>query len=152
LARSPGPHPLLGPGMRTGRMRALLPQLRLLSGHPGGARRSYRGSALGAHSFSRLLAIPRGSRLLRSSGPRGGNAPSRRSSARAEHAPVPPAGPRPMIDAQSLTKRFGTKPALQGVSFTVQEGKIHGLLGPNGAGKTTTSRILACLLTADSGD
>lgn len=56
-----------------------------------------------------------------------------------------------MIEAQSLTKSFGAKLAVDEVSFSVAEGHIHGLLGPNGAGKTTTTRILACLLRADRG-
>jgi ABC-2 type transport system ATP-binding protein len=50
-----------------------------------------------------------------------------------------------------MTKSFGAKMALSGMSFAVEEGQIYGLLGPNGAGKTTTTRILACLLTPDSG-
>jgi ABC-2 type transport system ATP-binding protein len=56
-----------------------------------------------------------------------------------------------VIEAQSLTKSFGMKRAVTGMSFNVEEGHIHGLLGPNGAGKTTTTRILACLLRPDSG-
>jgi ABC-2 type transport system ATP-binding protein len=56
-----------------------------------------------------------------------------------------------MIEATSLTKAFGPKQALTGLSFSVPEGQIYGLLGPNGAGKTTTTRILACLLLPDAG-
>ncbi|MBM2809311.1 MAG: transporter related [Chloroflexi bacterium] len=56
-----------------------------------------------------------------------------------------------MIVAESLAKNFGAKVAVADIGFTVPEGQIHGLLGPNGAGKTTTTRILACLLTPDSG-
>ncbi len=44
------------------------------------------------------------------------------------------------------------KVALDGLSFTANEGEIYGLLGPNGAGKTTTMRILATLIKADSGE
>ena len=43
-----------------------------------------------------------------------------------------------MIEAQGLTKHFGAKLALDGISFSVPEGQIYGLLGQNGAGKTTT--------------
>ena len=43
------------------------------------------------------------------------------------------------------------KVALNGISFSAYEGEIFGLLGPNGAGKTTMLRILATLITADSG-
>ena len=56
-----------------------------------------------------------------------------------------------MIEAQGLCKSFGAKHAVADMSFSVHEGRIHGLLGPNGAGKTTTTRMLACLLTPDSG-
>ena len=56
-----------------------------------------------------------------------------------------------MIEAEALTKSFGEKRAVTGMTFSVGEGRIHGLLGPNGAGKTTTTRILACLLRPDSG-
>lgn len=55
------------------------------------------------------------------------------------------------IDAQGLVKRFGGKPALDGVDLRVPRGAIYGLLGPNGAGKTTTVRILTTLLRADAG-
>ncbi|HZT05643.1 MAG TPA: ABC transporter ATP-binding protein [Chloroflexota bacterium] len=56
-----------------------------------------------------------------------------------------------MIEAHGLIKRFGEKRALNGMTFSVPEGRIYGLLGPNGAGKTTTMRILACLLNPDGG-
>lgn len=42
--------------------------------------------------------------------------------------------------------------AVDGLSFTANKGEIFGLLGPNGAGKTTTLRMLATLITPDSGD
>ena len=56
-----------------------------------------------------------------------------------------------MIEVDSLTKRYGRKTAVDGVSFKVQKGEILGFLGPNGAGKTTTMRILAGYLAANSG-
>jgi ABC-2 type transport system ATP-binding protein len=57
----------------------------------------------------------------------------------------------PVIQAESLIKRYGEVIALRGVSFAVSEGEVFGLLGPNGAGKTTTVEILEGLRTADAG-
>jgi ABC-2 type transport system ATP-binding protein len=47
-----------------------------------------------------------------------------------------------MIEARSLTKRYGDKVAVDHLSFTVEPGRITGFLGPNGAGKTTTMRLI----------
>jgi oleandomycin transport system ATP-binding protein len=57
----------------------------------------------------------------------------------------------PMIEAEDVSRRFGTHPALVAVSLRVGAGEIRGLLGPNGAGKTTLLRILAGLATPSSG-
>jgi ABC-2 type transport system ATP-binding protein len=51
-----------------------------------------------------------------------------------------------MIEVRGLTKRYGDKVAVDGLSFTVEPGKVTGFLGPNGAGKTTTMR---CILGLD---
>src|ERR1700728_1648801 len=56
-----------------------------------------------------------------------------------------------MIEAEGLTKRYGSTQALAGVDFSVPAGSILGLLGPNGAGKTTAVRILTTLARPDSG-
>ena len=56
-----------------------------------------------------------------------------------------------MIEVEQLSKLYGTSPAIQDVSFTVEEGEILGFLGPNGAGKTTTMRILTGYLPATGG-
>lgn len=48
----------------------------------------------------------------------------------------------PIIEIKNVSKRFGEKVALEGVSFDIPEGQIFGLLGPNGAGKTTLIRII----------
>lgn len=56
-----------------------------------------------------------------------------------------------MIEAKSLTKRYGNFKALDRVSFEVKRGEVVGFLGPNGAGKSTTMRILTCYLSATSG-
>lgn len=57
-----------------------------------------------------------------------------------------------MISVLDVTKRFGEKTVLDGVSMTVQDGEIFGLLGPSGAGKTTLIRILTGQLRAESGE
>lgn len=56
-----------------------------------------------------------------------------------------------MIEAQSLTRRFGTVTAVSDVSLSVPDGSILALLGPNGAGKTTTVRMLSGLLAPTEG-
>ena len=56
-----------------------------------------------------------------------------------------------MIEARNLTKRYGTRLALQDVSFHAERGEILGLLGPNGAGKSTTMRILTGYMPPSSG-
>lgn len=56
-----------------------------------------------------------------------------------------------MIEAQSLTRRFGTVTAVSDVSLNVPDGSILALLGPNGAGKTTTVRMLSGLLAPTEG-
>ena len=48
-----------------------------------------------------------------------------------------------MIEVSHLTKRYGSRLAVDDVSFTVEDGVIYGLLGPNGAGKSTLARRLA---------
>ncbi|MDY6796586.1 MAG: ATP-binding cassette domain-containing protein [Actinomycetota bacterium] len=55
------------------------------------------------------------------------------------------------VVVEGLTRRFGDYPAVRDIHFEVLRGEIFGLLGPNGAGKTTTIRMLATVLTPDSG-
>jgi ABC-2 type transport system ATP-binding protein len=50
-----------------------------------------------------------------------------------------------MIEVQNLTKRYGEKVAVDGLTFTVKPGTVTGFLGPNGAGKSTTMRMIAGL-------
>lgn len=56
-----------------------------------------------------------------------------------------------MIEVENLTKKFGDKIAVDGISFRVHDGEIYGLLGPNGSGKSTTMKILAGILKPTSG-
>ncbi|HVZ74652.1 MAG TPA: ABC transporter ATP-binding protein [Polyangia bacterium] len=57
----------------------------------------------------------------------------------------------PRLRVRELSRRFGERVVLAGVSFDVAPGEAFGLLGPNGAGKTTTFRVLAGLIPADGG-
>lgn len=56
-----------------------------------------------------------------------------------------------MIEANALTKRYGEKTAVDGISFTVKPGLVTGFLGPNGAGKSTTMRLIVGLDRPTSG-
>jgi len=57
-----------------------------------------------------------------------------------------------MIDTVDLTKKFGDKTAVNGLTLHVNDGEVFGFLGPNGAGKTTTVRMLTCLISKTSGE
>src|SRR5213079_3073519 len=56
-----------------------------------------------------------------------------------------------MIRVQNLTKSFGPKVAVNGVSFTVERGEVLGFLGPNGAGKSTTMRMITGFIPPSAG-
>ena len=56
-----------------------------------------------------------------------------------------------VLKVEGLKKSYGTKEALRGIDFEVQQGEIFALIGPNGAGKTTTLRIVSTLLTPSGG-
>jgi len=56
-----------------------------------------------------------------------------------------------VIEAEGLSKRFGSVVALDGLDLAVPVGTVLGLLGPNGAGKTTAVRVLTTLLRPDAG-
>lgn len=56
-----------------------------------------------------------------------------------------------MIQVKDLKKRYGSKHAVDGISFSVKKGEIFGILGPNGAGKTTTLEMMETLRPIDSG-
>jgi len=57
----------------------------------------------------------------------------------------------PALDVDGLSYSFKGHKALQGVSFTVRTGTIHGFVGPNGAGKTTSLKIISTLLDVQRG-
>ena len=56
-----------------------------------------------------------------------------------------------MIEVSHLTKKYGSRLAVDDISFTVEDGVIYGLLGPNGAGKSTIMNILTGYLAATEG-
>lgn len=58
---------------------------------------------------------------------------------------------KPILECQNLTKRYGTKTALDSLNLSLERGKIIGLLGPNGSGKTTLIKLLNGLLTPSEG-
>ena len=57
-----------------------------------------------------------------------------------------------MIEVSHLSKSYGSRPAVQDLSFTVPDGQIYGLLGPNGAGKSTIMNILTGYLVPTEGE
>src|SRR4030043_309844 len=60
--------------------------------------------------------------------------------------------PQPdILVAENLWKSYGSRKALQGLSFSMQAGRVLGFLGPNGAGKTTSIRILTTIMEPESG-
>lgn len=56
-----------------------------------------------------------------------------------------------VVEAEDLTRSFGARPAVDGLTFALEAGRVVGLLGPNGAGKTTTIRLLNGVLRPDAG-
>ena len=60
--------------------------------------------------------------------------------------------PEGTLEIDGISKRYGTKVALDGVTFDVRAGELFGFVGSNGAGKTTTMRIALGVLAADAGE
>ncbi|MFC7403140.1 ABC transporter ATP-binding protein [Citricoccus sp. GCM10030269] len=58
----------------------------------------------------------------------------------------------PVIEARSLTKRYGDVTAVDGIDFAVRSGESFGLLGPNGAGKSTAMRMIGGVSQRSSGE
>ncbi|MFY9799916.1 MAG: ATP-binding cassette domain-containing protein, partial [Methanoregula sp.] len=48
----------------------------------------------------------------------------------------------PIIQVENIVRTFGSTQAIDGISFSVEEGEVFGVLGPNGSGKTTLVRLL----------
>ncbi|UMZ74069.1 ABC transporter ATP-binding protein [Natranaerofaba carboxydovora] len=57
-----------------------------------------------------------------------------------------------ILEINNLSKSFGSRNAVDGVSFNVKEGEVFGLLGPNGAGKSTTLSLVSGLLNPTAGN
>src|ERR671917_1046434 len=109
---------------------------------PGSRHARSRDLAVGGPARGTVRVGPGGSRI-----PRGaGDGEPRR------HAlPDLPRPGDPVIAAHRLTKTYGTRTAVDGVSFTVEPGRVTGFLGPNGAGKSTTMRMVLGLDRPTSG-
>lgn len=56
------------------------------------------------------------------------------------------------VEAKNLTKKYGGKTVVKGLSFSVKAGEVFGLLGPNGAGKSTTIECLLGIRKLDAGE
>lgn len=56
-----------------------------------------------------------------------------------------------MIEVRDLVKRYGSRTAVDDLSFTIEKGQVVGFLGPNGAGKSTTMNIITGYIPAASG-
>ena len=57
-----------------------------------------------------------------------------------------------MLKVTNLSKRYGQKQAIDGISFSIRQGEAVGFLGVNGAGKSTTMNILTGYLSASDGE
>lgn len=57
-----------------------------------------------------------------------------------------------LVEVKDLTKIYGNKTVVKGISFSVKSGEIFGILGPNGAGKTTTMEMIEAMRPIDGGE
>ena len=58
----------------------------------------------------------------------------------------------PVLQLDSVSKRFGATQAVDNLSLEMKEGEILGLLGPNGSGKSTTMKMIVGILKQDAGN
>lgn len=102
-------------------------------------------------SRARRRAVPSSTTVLpaRSEPPTPDGAGHRGTEGRGARGRVGPAGHA--IKADGLTKRYGEKIAVDGLTFSVEPGRVTGFLGPNGAGKSTTMRLVMGLDKPDQG-
>jgi branched-chain amino acid transport system permease protein len=79
--------------------------------------------------------------------------PSRGATVALSWAQPPPTGglPRPLLEIEDLTKRFGGVAAADGINLAVQPGEILSVIGPNGSGKTTLFNLITGLTSRDAG-
>ncbi len=113
----------------------------------GTARRQGRGRADRVHR-GQLVPRPTGAGRRVA----GGQGPVPTSTADNPAVVTPPPGDRPAASAAQLVKRYGTRVAVDHISFDIAAGECFGLLGPNGAGKSTTMRMMSCLTSRDGGE
>ncbi len=62
-----------------------------------------------------------------------------------------PIASKELIKVENLSKAFGSKLAVNGISFSVQRGEVLGFLGPNGAGKSTSMRMITGFIPPSDG-
>jgi lipooligosaccharide transport system ATP-binding protein len=70
----------------------------------------------------------------------------------AKSSPGPEINSQPVLEVRGLVKNFGTRQAVRGLDFVIDQGECLGFLGPNGAGKTTTIMMLLGLVEKTAGD
>jgi ABC-2 type transport system ATP-binding protein len=108
----------------------------------------------GTPSESRLSSTPREGEHMAAASPavpRALQLPTRPVAERSGFAAGPVSADRPAISLADLTKSYGARNAVDGLTFSVRTGTICGFIGPNGAGKTTTIRMLLGLITPTAG-
>ena len=66
--------------------------------------------------------------------------------------PARAATPGPLLEVQALCRYFGGVKAVDGLSFTIEDGTVHGLIGPNGSGKSTLVNVVSGLYPPTSGE